>query len=118
MATSASPVGGAAARVEETVQNGAAMAAFLAAGIGTFVLGLVVILNEAGVYTAPTLYEPSGGVTGRTAIGTVVWLIAWAALHALWKRRSVEPGRVLALTLALLLLGLVLMFPPVWSLVS
>lgn len=97
------------------IANGAALAAFLAAGIGAFAMGLIVILNEAGLFTAPSLYAPAGGVTGRTTIAAAIWLIAWAVMHSRWKRRQLEPGRIHALTLALIALGLLLTFPPVWS---
>jgi hypothetical protein len=92
------------------------MAAFLGAGIGAFAMGLVVILNEAGIFAAPAIYGPAGGVSGRTTVATVVWLIAWGVLHQLWKDREVEPRRVSMLTLALTALGILGTFPPVWSL--
>lgn len=92
--------------------NGAALAAFLAAGIGAFALGLIVLLNEKGILSPPTIYAPSGGVSGRTTLAVVVWLIAWAVLHARWKNRTVEPGRVWAITLILIALGIVATFPP------
>ncbi len=100
----------------EVAANGAAMAAFLGAGVGAFAMGLVVILNEAGVFSAPSLYGPAGGVSGRTTIAVVIWLIGWAVLHRRWKGRHVEPRRVLSTTLGLVALGLVLTFPPVWGL--
>jgi hypothetical protein len=98
------------------IPNGAALAAFLAAGIGAFTMGLVVILNEAGLFAAPSLYPPAGGVTGRTAIAVAIWLIAWAVLHRRWKDREIAPRRVNLLTLVLIGLGILLTFPPVWSL--
>ena len=58
--------------------NGSAMAAFLGGGIGAFAMGAVVLLNEAGIFAAPTLYAPAGGVSGRTTLATIVWLMAWA----------------------------------------
>jgi hypothetical protein len=94
------------------------VAAFLAAGVGTFALGLLVILNEAGAYAAPSLYGPAGGVSGRTTFGTLAWLLVWAGLHATWKGRHVNARRILGLTLGLIVLGLALMFPPVWGLVA
>ena len=100
----------------ETV-NGAAVAAFLAAGIGAFAMGLLVILNEAGLYAAPALYGPAGGVTGRTTFAVLAWLIAWAVLHRRWKERDVASRRVYAITLSLVALGILLCFPPVWGLV-
>lgn len=101
-----------------TTANGAAMAAYLGAGIGAFAMGLVVIANEIGLFTAPSLYGPAGGVSGRTTLAVVLWLMAWAVLHSRWKGRDIDPGRVHAATLVLVALGLVLTFPPVWGLLG
>jgi hypothetical protein len=98
------------------VANGAAMAAVLGAGIGSFAIGVFVLLNEAGLFRAPTLYGPAGGVSGRTAFGTIVWLLAWGVLHARWKPREVAPGPVFTWTIVLVALALIATFPPVWGL--
>ena len=45
--------------------NGSAMAALLGGGIGAFGMGAVVLLNEAGLFAAPTLYAPAGGALER-----------------------------------------------------
>jgi hypothetical protein len=103
-------------RENNQTTNGAAMAAILSAGIGAFAVGFVVILNEAGLFTAPALYGPAGGVSGRTTIAAAIWLVAWVILHSRWKRLHVEPRRVNRTTLALILVGIVLTFPPVWGL--
>jgi hypothetical protein len=95
--------------------NGAAVAAILAAGIGAFAMGFVVILNAAGIFSAPTLYGPAGGVTGRTTLAVLIWLASWAVLHHRWKAREVAHTGAFALTFALIGLGLLLTFPPVWS---
>ena len=99
------------------VANGAAMASFLAAGIGAFAMGFIVILNAAGLFVAPSLYAPAGGVSGRTTLAVVIWLIGWGVLHGRWKNRQIESRRVYLLTLILIGLGIVLTFPPVWELV-
>ena len=96
--------------------NGAAMAAMLAAGIGAFATAFFVVLNEAGLFAAPTLYGPAGGVTGRTAFATLVWLVVWGVLHTRWRAREIAPGRVFALTLALVGAGILGTFPPAWGL--
>lgn len=49
-------------RTDQAITNVAALAAYLAAGIGAFAMGLFVILSEADVFTAPSLYAPAGGV--------------------------------------------------------
>jgi hypothetical protein len=75
---------------ELVVANGAAMAAVLGSAIGSFAIGAFVLLNEAGLFAAPALYGPAGGVTGRTTFATIVWLAAWggytrAGTHAKWR---------------------------------
>lgn len=98
--------------------NGRALAAFLAAGVGAFAMGLVVVLNEMGLFVAPTLYGPAGGVSGRTTLAVVLWLIAWAVLHRAWRDRDVDSGRVALATFVLVALGVLGTFPPFWAVVS
>lgn len=102
----------------DALPNGAAMAAFLAAGIGVFAVGLFVLLNEAGIFAAPALYGPAGGVSGRTTFALIVWLVAWGMLHARWKTREVAAGTVWLATSVLSALGILATFPPVWALAS
>lgn len=97
-------------------RNGAAMAAFLASGIGSFAMGLTVVLNEAGALAVPAVYAPAGGVSGRTTLAVVVWLVAWGILHARWKARDVDASRILTATLTLVVLGVLGTFPPLWQL--
>jgi hypothetical protein len=96
--------------------NGAAMAAVLSSGIGAFAMGAIVLLNEFGIFAAPSLYAPAGGVSGRTTVATAAWLIVWGALHARWKARDIAPARVYQVTLLLVGLGVLGTFPPVWGL--
>lgn len=100
----------------EPVTDGAALAAFLAAGIGSFALGLIVVLGEVGAFEAPALYAPAGGVTGRTTLGAILWLIAWLLLHRRWEGRRVDARAVFPLTLLLVALGVLFTFPPFWKL--
>ena len=102
----------------EGAPNGAALASFLAAGIGAFAVGFFVIVNETGLFAAPALYGPAGGVSGRMTFAAVVWLIGWAVLHSRWKNRELESRRVYAATLVLITVGVILSFPPVWQIVS
>src|SRR5690606_41188814 len=95
--------------------NGTAMAAFLAAGLGAFAMGFFVLLNEMGIFTAPTLYEPAGGVSGRTTFAVVAWLVAWGVLHARWKGREMGTGLVWLVTAVLTTLGILATFPPFWG---
>ena len=94
------------------------MAAYLGAAIGAFAMGLVVLLNESGIFTAPSLYPPAGGLSGRTTIAVVVWLVGWVVLHQRWKKRQIETRRTTLLALILIGLGILFTFPPVWSVIS
>jgi hypothetical protein len=101
---------------KEIASNGAAMAAFLAAGIGAFAMGFVVVLNEAGIFSAPALYAPAGGLSGRSTLAVAVWLVSWVVLQQRWRDRDVKAGRVIFTALLLIALGLVGTFPPFWAL--
>jgi hypothetical protein len=96
--------------------NGAAMAAALASAIGSLAVGAFVVMSEAGLFAAPALYGPAGGVSGRTTFAAIVWLSAWAVLHARWRSRHVEPGPVFTWTVFLVGLAVVATFPPLWGL--
>jgi hypothetical protein len=100
----------------DAISNGAAIAAVLAAGIGAFAMGFLVILNETKLFVAPTLYAGAGGLSGRSTFAVITWLAAWALLHARWRARELETGRILAATLVLTAIGAVLCFPPLWGL--
>ena len=89
-----------------------------AGGIGAFAMGLIVVLNETGLFVAPTLYGPAGGVSGRTTAAVAGWLISWALLNARWKNREVDPVRVSTATVVLTALGILGTFPPLWGLLG
>lgn len=95
--------------------DGASLAAVMAAGIGAMAMGLFVIIHEAGIYSAPALHAGAGGLSGRSTFAVITWLVAWAVLHHRWKRASPDSGTVLRWTLILTLLGVMLCFPPVWG---
>jgi hypothetical protein len=100
------------------IPYGGALAAVLAAGIGAFTLGLLVIADAAGTLVAPTIYGPSGGLSGRSTLAVVTWLIAWGVLNARWRNRNVAVGRVLMWSLVLVALAVIMTFPPVWGLLE
>ncbi len=96
--------------------NGAALAAMVSAGIGSFALGASVLANEAGLYSAPAIYDPAGGLSGRSTFAVIVWIAAWAVLHARWRRREIAAGPAIVATLVLVGMGLIAAFPLAWSL--
>lgn len=103
-------------RTSESAANGAAMAAVLGAGIGSFAMGAFVLASEAGIYAAPSLYGPAGGLSGRSTFAVLVWLVAWAVLHARWRGREVAAAPVFGWALALIGAAAAALFPPVWDL--
>jgi hypothetical protein len=105
-----------AVRGQAVMPNGATLAAVLAAGIGAFAMGVFVIANEAGIYAAPSLYGPAGGLSGRSTFAVIAWLVSWGVLNARWRSRDVAVGRTLTWTLVLVGLSVVMTFPPVWGL--
>lgn len=102
--------------VTSDTTNGSALAAFLAAGVGAFAMGGLCILHEGGVFVAPSIYAPAGGLSGRVAIACFIWLAAWAVLHRQWHRRQRSAAGVLLTAGILLGLGLLGTLPPVWGL--
>lgn len=96
--------------------NGTSVAAFFSAGVGAFAMGFVVILNEAGIFAAPALYGPAGGLSGRSTLATMAWLVVWGTLHRRWKGREIATHRIYPVTLILIGLGILATLPPVWAL--
>lgn len=102
----------------ERVPSGVAAAAFLAAGIGTFVLGLVTFLAGvvSGFAQILNFYPPAGPLSGKTTLSVLIWLAAWGILHRMWGKQEVHLPRILVATFLLIGLGLLFMFPPFFEL--
>ncbi len=107
--------GGAASRDE--VREGPASAAVLSAGIGVFVTGLVTTLAEVSppLKAALVWSDAVGPLSGKTGLGVIAWLAAWALLHLLWRRRDRNFSLVYRITLWLVTAGFLLTFPPVFE---
>jgi len=96
--------------------NGRAMAAILAAGIGSLTLGLMTTgaeLSEA-LKGALTLSDAVGPLSGKTSVATAAYLVSWVVLHAMWKDRDVNFDAVVRVTAVMIALGVLLTFPPVF----
>ncbi len=103
--------------MKEERPSGPAAAAILAAAVGVFVIGLLTTLNEAvdGLSRYLNWWSPAGPLTGKTGVGVIVWLLTWAALGARYRGASVDMGRIARWSWLLILLGLLLTFPPVFE---
>ena len=98
--------------------NGAAMAAILAAAIGSAAFGVIVLLGATGVFSAPVLYAPAGGLSTRSTLAVVAWLLAWVVLHRRWRDRTVSVSRVGAWSFSLVFASIAATFPPLWELLK
>ncbi|KVG72030.1 hypothetical protein WJ33_19075 [Burkholderia ubonensis] len=104
----------------ESVDNGPAAAAILAAGIGCFAVGLFALAGDASKAIAHffTFYKPTGPLSGVTTSAIVVWLLSWFVLSRQWGKTSVTLGRVIFASFVLLALGVLLTFPPIMDLLQ
>jgi fluoride ion exporter CrcB/FEX len=102
------------AKTMETTKNGLAAAALVAGGIGSFAIGLMTVLAEASaaIKTAITFYAPTGALSGKTTVGVIIWLAAWAILGSLWGKKDVDLSKAFIAAFVLLALGLLFTFPP------
>jgi hypothetical protein len=102
--------------IEKT--NGPAVAAIVAASVGVLVLGLDTFLGE----WSPALlkwfnwWNPAGPLVGKTSVAVIAWLVVWAALYPAWGRKEVSFSTWWKVSLVLIVIGNLLMFPPVFHL--
>lgn len=97
----------------ETKPNGPALAALLAAGIGSASLGILTTLAEASttIKDALVLSKPVGPLSGKTIYAVVAWLVAWVVLAFLWRGKQLEPRAAYVATFVLVAIGLLGTFP-------
>lgn len=106
--------------------NGPAAAAFLAAGIGAFVLGLTVTLHVAfppaegqvAFWDFSKNFGIGSGVgplSGKVIFGTLAYIVSFIGFGLAWRGREVPLRPVLVATGILLALGFALTFPPIFE---
>lgn len=103
-----------APRASHELPNGPGAAALLSAGIGAFAVAIISIAADRvpAFKQLMIFYKPTGPLSGVTTTAILVWLVAWAILELRWRRRNVRMGKVVGVSLILLVLGLLLTFPP------
>lgn len=117
-ATSADTAPTTAAREALDRPNGPVAAVLLATGIGSLVLAILVVWAEASESFADSLAysDRVGPLSGKTIWAVVAFLVSWAGLHAVLRRRDVNLHTVWLITLVLLALGLLGTFSPFFEL--
>jgi hypothetical protein len=107
-------------RNEAAPANGAAAATILAVAIGGFVLGVCALAGDASPAIAHLLnvWNPTGPLSGVTALAIIAWLLSWFVLARAWSGRNLQLRRINLLALALISVGLLLTFPPFMDLLQ
>lgn len=97
--------------------NGPVAAALLAGGIGSAVLGLLTFGSEASevIKNLMNWYKPVGPLMGKSSLGIIAFVLSWVILNSLWKGKETNFNRIATIALALVVVGLIFTFPPVWS---
>lgn len=110
----------------DTKPNGPAAAAFLAAGIGAFVMGLNTTLAVAfpsaegatpfwDFATNYGLGEGVGPLSGKVIVAVLAYAISFVGLGLALRGREVNLARVLWISAILLVLGFAGTFPPIFE---
>jgi len=98
--------------------NGPIAAALLAAGLACAAFGVLVVLAEVStaVKELLTVSQGAGPLSGKGLGATALWVVAWGALHLVLRGRELAWRPVARATAALVGVGLVATFPPVFQL--
>lgn len=105
---------------DDTIPNGPAAAAILAAGFGCAAVGILAFAGDASDAIGRFLnfYNPTGTLSGVTTLAIVIWLVAWFGLHRLWQTQTVSMLKVSVAAFVLLAVGFLLTFPPFMDLLQ
>jgi hypothetical protein len=97
------------------IPNGSGAAAMLAAAIGSFVLAIIAFAGDKSIPIKNSLnfYKPTGPLSGVTILAILTWLLCWFILERRWSKRVVDMGRINRVSLTLLVLSILLTFPPI-----
>jgi hypothetical protein len=91
-------------------------ASMIASGVGSLVLGIAIVLAEAnaGIKSFLTWSSGVGPLSGKTGVAVIAFVISWVVLHYAFQRRAMTLTASFVITVVLLVLGLLLSFPPVF----
>ena len=98
----------------ESLPTGPAAAAILSAGGGCAVLGILSVVADASKPIAKllTLYRPTGPLSGVSSLAILIWLGTWFILAKRWQTKTIAIAKVNVTAFLLLVLGILLTFPP------
>ena len=97
------------------IPNGSGAAAILSAGLGCFAVALLAFIADksAAIKSMMIVYKPTGPLSGVTTLAIAVWLVCWLVLELRWRQREVAMKKISLIGVGLLLLSVLLTFPPI-----
>jgi hypothetical protein len=102
------------------VATGEAAAAFLAGGIGCFVLGVLVTLTAmpalVDLKNALNWSNPVGPLSGKVGVAMIAFLLSWGIAHVTMREKEVNLKTYVIVAGVLTALGFLLTFPPFFDL--
>ena len=116
----------------DTKPNGPVVAAFLAAGVGSLVVGIGVVLNEASAtikeaigvdFSAFLQFDKNfglgsgvGPLSGKVGLAVIAFAVSWVLFHIWLRGKEVNFRNGVIAALVLVGLGFALTFPPIFVL--
>jgi hypothetical protein len=116
----------------ETKPNGPVVAAFLAAGVASLVIGIGVVLNEASTtiksatgidFNAFLQFDKNfglgsgvGPLSGKVGLTVIAFVVSWVLFHLWLRGKEVNFRAGFIAAVVLVALGFALTFPPIFKL--
>ena len=93
--------------------EGPIAAAIIAGGVGATAMGFFTTLAEGSTDAKDWLQwsDRVGPLSGKTIMAVIVWLVAWAILHVIYRKSALETRRAFTISLVLIGLGVIGTFP-------
>jgi hypothetical protein len=83
-------------------------------------MGIVTVLqemNDKSAFAKSLVWNKGvGGLSGKSSVAIIIFFVSWAILHYVWKDKDTDFARMSSIAIALLFVGLLGTFPPVWGL--
>ncbi len=100
------------------VANGPAAATFIAGGIGSAALGLIIPLSEAipAFKTWLAWNKGVGPLTGKVIIPSLIFFVVWIVLGFMYRGKNTNMRRALTISFVGMIIGLLGTFPPLFDL--
>lgn len=101
---------------EVSVADQAMGASMIASGIGSLVLGIAIVLAEVSpaIKAFLTWSKGVGPLSGKTGLSVIAFVLSWVVLHYAFRNKSISLTTSFIWTVVLVVLGLLLTFPPVF----